>query len=99
MRPVRNIDEKEENFRIEKLHGFEVIRYDPIEPEPIGTIILMAFRITGYDQDCDGSLMARLEHINKNGDVTGWDMTNIGLYPKAGLVVTRNELLELFKKR
>ena len=65
MRPVRKITAREENFRLEKsdqLRG-AVIRRDSIEPEPSGTIILMPFRITGYDKDCDGSLMARLAAI------------------------------------
>lgn len=97
MRRVRNI-EKEENFRIETLKGFEVIRRDSIEPETIGTIILTAFRITGYDKDCDGSLMARLEHIDKNGEPTGWDVNCIGLYPDTELVISKEELLDLFKE-
>ena len=97
MRPVKDISDIE-NFRIEILKGFQVIRRNSIEPEPIGTIILKAFRIIGYDKNCDGSLMARLENIDKNGDVTGWDVTNIGLYSESSLVVTQDELKNLFEK-
>ena len=100
MRPVREITAEEENFRVEKspiLPG-GVIKRDPIEPEPVGTIVLMAFRVTGYDPDCDGSLMARLAHININGDggTTGWEPTNLGLRPGTALVVTTEDLHSFF---
>lgn len=102
MRPVREITAEEENFRTEEFYRDEYktcsfIKRDPIEPEPIGTIILTAFRIIGYDKDYDGSLMARLEHINKDGTATGWTQGQIGLYPSCDLVVTEEELLNLFK--
>lgn len=100
MRPVREITAAEENFRMERLQPsdpFAVIRRDSVEPEPVGTIVLMAFRVTGYDRDCDGSLMARLEHINKDGEPTGWDPTHIGLYPNTDLVVTAEEWRGLFE--
>ena len=45
MRPVREITAEEENYRtVELIPGnprFLISRKDPIEPEPIGTIILM----------------------------------------------------------
>ena len=63
MRAVREITAEMENFRIETLGGLNVIKRDPVEPEPVGTIILMPMRVMGYDRDCDGSLMARLEMI------------------------------------
>jgi len=96
MRPVREITADEENFRTERRGAFEVIRRDSVEPEPVGTIVLMAFRVTGYDKDCDGSLMARLEQVNKDGDVTGWEADSIGLYPDTDLVVTPDEWRALF---
>jgi len=103
MRPVRRITAEEENFRTEELipgnPRFVVFRRDPIEPEPVGTIILKAFRIVGYDKDCDGSLMARLYNINFDGEETGWDVTNIGLYPNDGVVVTPKELAEMKQRR
>jgi len=74
------------------------IKRDPVEPEPVGTIVLMAFRVTGYDQDCDGSLMARLEHIDKDGEATGWEEDSVGLYPSNDLVVTAEEWRQLFEK-
>lgn len=101
MRPIREISAEEENFRTEPMFGhtdrFQVVRRDPIEPEPVGTIILMAFRITGYDPDCDGSLMARLEHIDKDGEPTGWEPTQLGLYSNTDLVVTADEWRAMFE--
>jgi hypothetical protein len=99
MRPIKEITSKQENFRIEQKKGspFRVARVDFIEPEPVGTIILMAFRITGYDRDCDGSAMVRAEHINKDGDCSGWDIDSIGLNSDSELVVGSEELPSLFK--
>ena len=95
MRTVRKITD--DNCRIVSLNeSFDAIKRDYIEPEPVGTIILMVFRITGYDKDCDGSAMVRAEHIDKDGDITGWDIDSIGLHPDTGLVVTKDELTKLF---
>ena len=101
MRPVRQITAEEENFRLEPIGGARraAIRRDPIEPEPVGTIVLMAFRVTGYDPDCDGSLMARVEHIDKDGEPTGWEPTHLGLYPDADLVVSLDEWRSMFDRK
>ncbi len=97
MRPVRKIPAEEENCRIVSLNPhFDTLKRNGVKPEPEGTIVLMAFRVTGYDPDCDGSLMARLEHIDKNGEATGWEPTNLGLYPDTDLVATLEEFEELF---
>lgn len=98
MRPVKEITAAEENFRTESVPGapFVVIKRDPVKPEPEGTIILLPFRITSYDQNCDGSLMARLEAINKDGESTGHTINCHGLYPSTDLVVTPEELKALF---
>jgi hypothetical protein len=56
-------------------------RRDPVEPVPVGSYVAMVFRVTGYDSDCDGSLMARLECVNAAGEATGWEPTHLGLYP------------------
>lgn len=96
MRPVREITSEEENFRIEGRGSIGYVKRDPVEPEPVGTIILKAFRVTGYDQDCDGSLMARLAAVDCDGHSTGWKVNKIGLYPSTCLVVTRDELRSLF---
>lgn len=100
MRPVRKITAAEENFRMEPVPDtdFSLIRRDPVEPEPVGTIILQAFRISGYGRDCDGSLMARLENIDKNGEPTGWETKCIGLYPDTSLVISKGELRNIFAK-
>jgi hypothetical protein len=54
--------------------GFSVstLKVDPVEPVPVGSLVARIFRVTGYDPDCDGSLMARLESINADGEPTGW---------------------------
>lgn len=103
MRAVKNI-EAEENARVVDISpGWMTLRYDPIEPEPVGTIVLKAFRIAGYDKDCDGSLMARMENLALYGDgkidASGWDVTNIGLYHDGlDFVVTEEELLEMYEQ-
>lgn len=79
--------------------GFLAPRRDPIEPEPIGTIIVRAFRITGYDRDCDGSLMARLDAVDEDGRETGWCPERISLHPDSSLVITPEELKSLFQSR
>ncbi len=70
----------------------DTFRRDPVKVEPEGTIILLPFKIVGYDKDCDGSAMARLEAIDIDGRTTGWCPDCIGLYPDSGLVVTQDEL-------
>ena len=101
MRPVKEITAAEENFRTEPFYKTvtsegRIVKRDPVKPEPEGTIILVPFRITGYDADCDGSLMARLEAIDKDGETTGWETNCHGLYPTTDLVVTPEELKSLF---
>ena len=98
MRPVREITAEEENFRLEQIPNscLKVIRRDGVKPEPEGTIILTAFRVVGYDKDCDGSLMARLEQIDNSGQITGWMVNQIGLWPNADLVVSLEEWKKLF---
>ena len=99
MRPVREITAEEENFRTEPKSNLNVIRRDGIKPEPEGTIILMPFRIKSYSPDCDGSLMATLESINSNGEESGWCPNNLGLYSESGLVVSEQELKDLFNRK
>ena len=96
MRPIREITAEEENFRVEAIAGFSVVRRDSIKPEPEGTIILKAFRVTGYDRDCDGGLMARLENIDSKCASTGWEENCIGMDSTSGLVVTEEEWRSLF---
>lgn len=100
MRPARKITAEEENYRtVEMIPGNPSLltsKRDPIEPEPVGTIVLMAFRITGYDPDCDGSLMARLEQIDRDGETTGWNPKNLGLYPSVDIIVSMEEWKAMF---
>jgi hypothetical protein len=58
-----------------------------VEPVRVGTFVVRVFQVAGYDSDCDGSLMARLESVNKNGQTTGWEPRRIGLDPTTTLVV------------
>lgn len=95
MRKVREITAEAENFRVER----HVIKRDPVEPEPVGTIVLLAFRVVGYDPDCDGSLMARLVNIDEQGDTTGWRPNGIGLYPDTALVTTAEEWRQLHAQK
>jgi len=78
-----------ENARIEPVSGLRAvtIRRDPVEPVPVGSYVAMVFRVTGYDPDCDGHLMARLENVDADGESTGWDSTHLGLYPESTWVV------------
>lgn len=99
MRPVRKITAEEENYRtVEFAPGMFTSKKDPVEPEPVGTIILCAFRITGYRPDCDGSLMAEIEQINSEGGTTGWTENSIGLYPNTDIVVSAEEWAAMFHK-
>lgn len=96
MRKVREITAEEENFRVEPARsriGF--IKRDPVEPEPVGTIVLMAFRVTGYHPDCDGSLLACVARIDTDGETTGWCEDAIGIYPETDLVVSLEEWREM----
>jgi hypothetical protein len=71
IRRVPEITPDRENFRL----------------EPVGTYIAMVFRVTGYDRDCDGSLMARLECVDAAGETTGWTPVNLSLYPDSAWVL------------
>ena len=100
MRLIKRITAEEENFRVECQH----IRRDSVEPEPIGTIVLIPHRVIGYDKDCDGSLIARLEVIfldelpldEIDSDKSGQVSTCRGLNPEVGIVMSESELKELY---
>jgi len=98
MRPVREITSEEENLRFEQSCGYQVSRRDPVKPEPEGTLVLLAFRVTRYEPDCDGSLMACLEHVDRDGHSSGWKPSRIGLCHDSGLVVTEDEWERMFEK-
>ena len=91
IRPVHAIDPKKENPRqVPVMKGdmqFFTLEVDPVEPEPIGQYVVCVFQITGYDQDCDGSALARLMAVDKDGKHTGAELTDVGLYPDDTLVV------------
>lgn len=106
MRPARYISAEEENFRTEPMFPgddefarIEVLKRDPVEPEPVGSIVLKAFRIVEYDQDCDGSLMARLENVDAQGQSTGWAPDCLGIDQRTTLVLeNEQELRSLFRQ-
>lgn len=91
MKPLPEITDEQENFRMEQIPGMRpgVVRFkrDPVEQVPVGTVVAMMFRVTGYDPDCDGSLMARMEAVDKDGGITGWEVDCIGLYPESTVVL------------
>ena len=89
MKRVPDISEQE-NVQIVPIEGWPgavTFRRMPVESVPAGTYIAMVFRVTGYDPDCDGSLMARLEHVDEHGEPTGWTPTSIGLRPSTDVIV------------
>jgi hypothetical protein len=92
VRRVPEITAEQENRRTVPLAsgpGFSMFtsRCDPVEPVPVGTYVAMVFRVTGYDPDCDGHLMARLENVDADGKPTGWEESAIGMYPDSTWVV------------
>jgi len=69
MRFIKKLSWEEEGRRLVerdpvRLPGMISFKVDPVEVEPIGTIILTPLMVVGWDEDCDGSLMARLEPLN-----------------------------------
>jgi len=79
IKPIREISDDEEGFRTERKGAFEVIRRKPVQPVPVGSFVMLVFRVEGYDPDCDGSLMARLARVDREGRDTGWEPFAIGL--------------------
>lgn len=97
IRPVHAIDPKQENPRMVPIMKgdmqFFTLKVDPVEPEPVGQYVVCVFEIIGYDQDYDGSLMARLMSVDKDGKRTGAEMNNVGIYPEDTLVVQHPSVL------
>jgi hypothetical protein len=94
IRRVPEVTAEAENFRLEPVPGLRAVRprRDPVEPVPTGSYVVMVFRVTGYDRDCDGSLMARLENVSADGEVTGWNPSHLGLYPNSTWVTDGPDL-------
>ncbi|MFI6560420.1 hypothetical protein [Streptomyces sp. NPDC050534] len=63
---------------------------NPIKP-PVGSYVAMVFRVTGYDPDCgetaETATMARLEQVDLDGEPTGWETKQVGLYDTTDRVV------------
>ena len=90
IRRMKAVSKEEENLQIIPIPGVPnavTIKVDSIEPLPVGSLIIFMFRITGYDKDCDGSLLARLEKINYKGETTGLELNHVGLYEDCTWVV------------
>lgn len=66
---------------------FLTVKRDFVKPVPEGTYIAMIFRVSGYDADCDGSAMARFEHVDRHGEPTGWEPAQLGLYADTDVVL------------
>ena len=51
---------------------------------PVDSYVAMVFRVTGYDPDSgetpETATMARLEHVDLDGETTGWETNCVGLY-------------------
>jgi hypothetical protein len=64
---------------------------NPIKP-PVGSYVAMVFRVTGYDPDRgetpESATMARLEHVDLDGETTGWEAQQIGLYDTTAQVLS-----------
>ena len=96
MRPVRDVS-KEENYRVQVIGpGMTETVRESVEPEPVGTLVLLPFRVVGYDTQRDGTCTARLEHINTDGSATGGEASGIALRPTSALVVAEEEIPRLF---
>jgi hypothetical protein len=87
----------QENARLVPVPGLRrvvTLKRDPVEPVPVGSYVAMVFRVTGYDPDCDGHLMARLENVGADGETTGWEPAHLGLYPECTWIVDRPDALD-----
>ena len=96
MRPVRDVS-KEENYRVQVIGpGMTETVREPVEPEPVETLVFLPFRITGYDTQRDGTCTARLEHVSVEGDSMGGEVNGIALRPNSALVVSDDDIKQLF---
>ncbi len=98
---VRDITPEEEEFRLEEIApNMSMVKRNPVELIPVGTIILIPFRIEKYGNDCDGSLLAHLANLNVYGDGTiddsGWEQSGISIDSNTCLVISQDGLVKLF---
>jgi acyl dehydratase len=89
---VHRMPEPDGNARLEPFvsgPGFNAvtIKRDFVKPVPEGTYVAMVFEVVGYDQDCDGSAMARFRAVNRHGEPTGWEPSHLGLYADTDVVL------------
>ena len=91
----------DDNARVVPLApGLATLKRDFVPPVPVGTYVVLVARVTGYDQDCDGSAMARLEFVDRHGETTGWQANAVGLYPETELLVDHpGDLWEIAEHR
>jgi hypothetical protein len=100
IRRVPEITAEQENLRTVPLFpdgsfpNIVTSRRDPVEPVPVGSYVARIFRVTGYDPDCDGSLMARLEAVDAEGEPTGWTVTHMSLHPGCAWILDRPDALD-----
>jgi len=102
MRPLTDISDRENAKVIDLGQQMMTIHVNYVEPEPVGTIVLMPFRITGYTQDYDGSALTSLEplfydedtgKLEADADPTPYQFIN----KNVAIVASEAEVLTLFK--
>ncbi len=102
MRPLTDISNRENAKAVDLDTNIMTVRVDYVEPEPVGTIVLMPFRIVGYTKDYDGSALASLEPLYYDDD-TGELLADADpvpdqfINPNVAIVATEAELVTLFK--
>lgn len=90
---LRTFERPDENDRVVplfpdgKMAQMSTVKRDFVPTVPVGSYVVMVARVTGYDPDCDGSAMARLEFVDRNAKPNGWRTDSIGLYPESDLLV------------
>jgi hypothetical protein len=101
VRRIPEITAGQEDFRLVPVPGLGMTtaRRDPVEPVPVGTLVARVFRVTGYDPDCDGSLMARVEAVDSAGEATGWETGRLGLRPGSWWIVDAPDELDRAAER
>lgn len=98
---MKLIQETKEEVRFEEFApGCSMLKViNPKEPVPVGTLVARLFRVAGYDPDCDGSLMARLDSIDSDGRETGWSVRAVGLYPGSAVILESPDELHRLANR
>jgi len=101
---LRTLKKPDENHRYRQIgtaqDGGAIVtsQRDFVHPVPVGGHVVMIFRVTGYDPDCDGSALARLEHVNTKGETSGMTLDCMGLWDGDLIVDDPSDLLEFVRE-